>query len=61
MNKKTVLIKNYVLSTDVVYLDYNNSEEGTNHRFNNKQTIIDYPEVFFIKNNEENGNGICTR
>ena len=30
MNKKTTVIKNYVLSTDVLYLDYKNINEGGN-------------------------------
>ena len=29
MNKKTTVIKNYVLSTDVLYLDYKNGNEGS--------------------------------
>ena len=44
MNKKTFLIKNYVLATSVIYLDYS-TEEEPNNRNSEKQTIINIPKA----------------
>ena len=55
MNKETILIKNYVLSTDVLYLDYRNIKEDSYNRFNYKQTNINKTKVLITKNDENNG------
>ena len=52
MNKKTILIKNYLLSTDVVYLDYQDIKEDFSDRLNHKQTIINKQKFIIIENNE---------
>ena len=61
MNKKTILIKNYLLSTDVLYLDYTKKEEDFYHRLNIKQAIIIDPENIIIENNEPDGKCIYKR
>lgn len=57
MNKETFVIKNYVLSVDVLYLDYT-SEEGINHRIANPQTDIDITKNTTINYFQENGTGL---
>ena len=57
MNKKTPVIKNYVLSLDVLYLDYT-SEEGINRRIANPQTDIDITKNTTINYFQENGTGL---
>ena len=57
MNKKTPVIKNYILSTDVVYL-YNNIEEDKHHRNNCKKINVYISKIKNSNFNKENGASI---
>ena len=57
MNKKTSLIKNYALSSSVLYLDYK-IEEDLNNRYTCKQTIIYKNQIKAINDFKKNGTRI---
>lgn len=54
MNKKTPLIKNYVLGIDVIYLDYN-LDEGLNYRYNNSKTSFNITKNKTAYDDKKNG------
>ena len=54
MNKETFVIKNYVLSVDVLYLDYAREEEIC-YRNVNKKTRIDITKNKVANSFKENG------
>ena len=54
MNKETIVIKNYVLSTDMVYLNYENKEEDCHRRYC-KEAVISDTKIKDIKSFKENG------
>lgn len=54
MNKETIVIKNYVLSTDMIYLNYN-IEEGTNNRSHHKKISIYNAKIENTNSFKKNG------
>lgn len=54
MNKETIVIKNYVLSTDMVYLNYENKEEDCHRRYC-KEAVISDTKIKDINSFKENG------
>ena len=60
MNKKTPVIKNYILSVDVVYLNYTLKEGLYNRHFDKKNNVnITKNEITY--NFQENGTSVPTR
>ena len=57
MNKKTFLIKNYVLATSVLYLDYKTEEELKN-RDPGKKAIINKVQNKTINSFKKNGESL---
>ena len=60
MNKKTPVIKNYVLSLDVLYLDYT-LKEGLHNRHFTKETDVDITKVEITYNYKKNGTSVSAR